>query len=90
MPRSSSQPKDILLNVRIDPELKSEFARAASAQHRTVAEVLRELMRAYVEGMRRRSFQAEARRQSKLIANSPDEAEVMRWIEDVSGSEARQ
>lgn len=88
MPRTPSQPKDILLNVRIDPELKSQFARAAGAQNRTVAEVLRQLMRAYVEGMRRRSFAIEARRQSKLIADSPDEAEVMRWIEDVSSPEA--
>jgi hypothetical protein len=41
-------------------------------------------MRNYVEESRRRRFAAEARRQSQLVAASRDEAEVMRWIQDVS------
>jgi hypothetical protein len=41
-------------------------------------------MRGYVEEARKRRFAAEARRQSQLIAASEDEAEVMRWIQDVS------
>ncbi len=46
-------------------------------------------MRAYVERQRERAFAAEARRQSRLLAEraadpGSDEAEVMRWVEDVS------
>ena len=49
-------------------------------------------MRAYVEQRRERSFAAEARRQSRLLAEraadpASDEAEVMRWMEDVSDTE---
>ena len=45
----------------------------------------RDLMRSYVEAARQRAFVQEARRQSQSIAGSPDEAEIMRWMEDVSG-----
>jgi len=51
---------------------------------------LRALMRRYVEDARLRRFAAEARRQSQLIAASEDEAEVMRWIQDVSALEGGQ
>jgi hypothetical protein len=44
-------------------------------------------MRRYIEEARRRRFAAEARRQSQLVAASEDEAEVMRWIQDVSAVE---
>jgi hypothetical protein len=54
------------------------------AENRPAAEVLRALMRGYVNEARKRRFAAEARRQSQLIAASEDEAEVMRWIQDVS------
>jgi AcrR family transcriptional regulator len=70
------------LNLRLDSLLKAEFA--AAAGDRPVAEVLRGLMRQYVEENRQRRFTAEARRQSQLIATSEEEAEVMRWIQDVS------
>jgi antitoxin component of RelBE/YafQ-DinJ toxin-antitoxin module len=83
------QPKGQLLNFRIDPELRTQFAKAAEEQNRPVAEVLRQLMRAYVAAAEKKRLAAEARRQSELIAQSPDEAEVMRWIEDVAGSEKR-
>jgi len=55
-----------------------------------VAEVLREFMRSYMLRAWRRKFIAEARRQSHLIARSPDEAdeaEVTNWIRDVSGNQ---
>ncbi len=76
-----------ILNVRIDPALRSEFARAARAENRTVADVLRELIRTYVATARQRKFTAEARRQSSLIASSPEESEVMRWVQDVSAGD---
>jgi antitoxin component of RelBE/YafQ-DinJ toxin-antitoxin module len=75
------------LNLRIDAALKSEFVAAVEAEDRPASEVLRMLMRRYVEEARRRRFTAEARRQSQLIADSEDETEVMRWIKDVSAAE---
>jgi hypothetical protein len=72
------------LNLRIDAALKQEFVSEVKAEDRPVSEVLRALMRGYVEAARKRRFAAEARRQSQLIADSEDEAEVMRWIQDVS------
>jgi hypothetical protein len=76
------------LNLRLDAALKAEFVAQVEAEDRPVSEVLRSLMRGYVEEARKRRFAAEARRQSQLIAASEDEAEVMRWIQDVSAPEA--
>lgn len=87
MPETMAREKEATLNLRIDAELKAEFASAAEAEDRSAAEVLRSLMRRYVEEERRRRFAAEARRQSQLIAASEDETEVMRWIQDVSAAE---
>jgi len=88
MPETVNREKEATLNVRIDAALKAEFASAAEAEDRPAAEVLRDLMRRYVEQERQRRFAAEARRQSQLIADSEDEAEVMRWIKDVSATES--
>ncbi len=84
MPHVNIAMKESTLNLRIDPALKAEFTAAVADEDRPAAEVLRGLMRRYVEEARRRRFAAEARRQSQLIAASTDEAEVMRWIQDVS------
>ncbi|MGC2112338.1 MAG: antitoxin MazE-like protein [Candidatus Korobacteraceae bacterium] len=85
MPRTIRQRKQDTLNLRVDPELKADFVAATESENKPVAEVLRELMRSYVQRARRRKFAAEARRQSRLVADSADEAEVMNWIRDVSG-----
>jgi hypothetical protein len=87
MPATAPRGKEATLNLRIDIQLKSDFASAAEAENRPVAEVLRGLMRSYVEEARRHRFAAEARRQSQLIAGSEDESEVMRWIQDVSAAD---
>ncbi len=87
MPQAVAQPKESTLNLRIDAALKSEFTAAVEAEDRPAAEVLRMLMRRYIEEAHRRRFAAEARRQSQLIAQSEDEAEVMCWIQDVSAVE---
>jgi antitoxin component of RelBE/YafQ-DinJ toxin-antitoxin module len=84
-----SQPKESTMNLRLDASLKAEFTAAAEAEQRPAAEVIRILMRNYIDDIRRRRFAAEARRQSQLIAGSEDEAEVMRWIEDVSAAPKR-
>ena len=84
MPNAVIRPRESTLNLRIDAALKQEFVAEVEAEDRPVSEVLRALMRGYVEEARKRRFAAEARRQSQLIADSEDEAEVMRWIQDVS------
>jgi antitoxin component of RelBE/YafQ-DinJ toxin-antitoxin module len=77
------------LNFRVDRALKAEFMAATEAMNKPVAEVLREFMHAFIAHTRKKKFTAEARRQSRLLANSPDSAEVMNWIEDVSATEDR-
>lgn len=92
MPRMSQHSKDESFNFRVDTKLKAAFQRATEAEDKPAAQVLRDFMRSYVQRRHRREFAAEARRQSRLIAAraadpQSDEAEVMRWIEDVSGSD---
>jgi len=89
MPHGDAGLKETTLNLRIDAALKAEFTAAVETEDRAAAEVLRSFMRRYVEEAQRRRFAAEARRQSQLIAASEDEAEVMRWIQDVSALEGR-
>jgi len=90
MPRTIARPRESTLNLRIDAGLKAEFVEAVKADDRAASEVLRSMMRDYVEEARRRRFAAEARRQSQFIASSEEEAEVMRWIQDVSALESGQ
>ena len=90
MPHAIAHPNEATLNLRVDAALKEEFMAQVKAESRPVAEVLRSLMRGYVEDARKRRFAAEARRQSQLISASEDEAEVMRWIQDVSALEGGQ
>ena len=87
MPRTSQRPKISSFNFRIDADLKEEFTAATVAEDRPGAQVLREFMRSYVERKKREDYLREVRRQSLLIRESPDEEEVMRWIEDVYDSE---
>lgn len=90
MPLTSNRSQESTLNLRIDGALKAEFVAAVEAEQRPAAEVLRALMRGYVEQARKRRFASEARRQSELIAASEDEVEVMRWIQDVSALDGEQ
>lgn len=80
--------REATFNLRIDVALKEEFAAVVEAENRPAADVVRSLISKYVEEARKRRFAAEARRQSQLIAASEDEAEVMRWIQDVSAQES--
>ena len=94
VPRLSQHPKEESFNFRVDPRLKAAFQAATEAEDKRAAQVLRDFMRSFVERHHRRAFGAEARRQSRLIAEraadpSSDEAEVMRWIEDVSRTDGR-
>lgn len=86
MPSRNQQSKSGTLNFRIDPRLKADLMAATEDENRPVAEVLRELISNYLEQRQRRRFEIEARRQSQLIASSPEEREVMNWIQDVTDS----
>lgn len=86
MPRTSQHRKDDSFNLRIDPVLKAAFVAAAEAEDKPAASVLREFMQAYVKRREQRVFEAEAQRQSRLIAAQArdpgsDEYAVMREIE---------
>ena len=86
MPRTTQHPKETSFNMRIDPQLKEAFTKATEAEDKPAAQVVRTFMRAYVRRHERLGFEAEARRQSLLIAErahdpSSDEAQVMREIE---------
>lgn len=83
MPRVTQHPKAETFNFRIDPALKTAFTQATEAEDKPAAQVLREFMRAYVE---RRTFEAEAQRQSRLIAErgrdpGSDEARSLRELD---------
>ena len=86
MPRSTRRRKETSFNLRIDPDLKAAFTAATEAEDKPAAQVVRDFMRAYVKQRERRAFEAEARRQSLLIAEAArdpnsDEASVMREID---------
>lgn len=85
MARTTQHPKDTSFNLRLDPALKASFLAAAEAEDKPAAQVLRDFMRAYVKHRERRLFEAEAQRQSKLLAEeardpTSAEAEEMRWL----------
>lgn len=82
MPQTSAE----TVTFRIDPALKAALAELAEAESKPVGALLRELVRERVEQQRRREFEAEARRQSRLVAAAAqdpdsDEAAVMREFE---------
>ena len=92
MPRTSTRPKVESFNFRVDPELKAAFAAATAEEDRPAGQVLRDFMRGYVARRQEHAFSAEAKRQSLLVAqlaavSDSEEAEVMRWMEDVSDTE---
>ena len=41
--------KEVTMTIRVEPSLRSRFSEAATSQHRPAAQVLRDLMREYVE-----------------------------------------
>lgn len=87
MPKHSSHSEHSTFTLRMDIKLKKEFMSAARAENRPVAEIIRDLMASYVERKKKREFEAEARRQSAIIAGSPGEKRAMQWVEDVADHE---
>lgn len=82
MPTAVNRSNPDTLTIRIERELKDEFISAARTQNRPAAEVLRDLMEAYVEDEKKKLFEAEARRESELIAASFDEKQVDSLFEE--------
>lgn len=77
------------MRIRVDPALQSAFTPATAAANKPAEQVLRDFMQAYVNRERDRATTTAAGAQSRRIAEraadpGSDEAEVMRWIEDVS------
>jgi hypothetical protein len=68
VPRTTQHPKDSTFNLRLDPTLKAAFTAATEAADKPAAQVVRDLMWAYVRQRERRAFEAEARRQSLAAA----------------------
>ncbi len=68
MPKTAQISKDQTFNFRIDPELEAAFVAAAAAEDRPVAQLLRDFMRGFVARQARLSYAAQARAQSRLIA----------------------
>ena len=86
MTRTSTETKADIITFRIPPALKAAFAEIAQQEEKPVGELLRELIRQRVEQKQRREFEAEASRQSLLIAEAAkdpnsDEAQVMRELQ---------
>ena len=79
------------VTFRIDPVLKTAFAKIAAEESKPVGELLRELVRERIEKKARRVFDAEARRQSLEAAAAAadagsDEAAALRELEtDIEG-----
>ena len=74
------------MTFRLDPQLKAALTEKAHAESKPVGEVVRELIREFVEQEHRRKFSAEAQRQSSECAQrtadpNSDGAAVMREIE---------
>lgn len=85
-------PKVDSFNFRVDPALKAAFTAAAAAEDKPAGQVLRDFMRVYVERGRDRALSAQARRHARILADraadpASDEAEVMRWMEEVADTE---
>jgi hypothetical protein len=86
MPHAGAALKAEILTFRIDPSLKREVTRIARTERKPVGELLRELVQERVDRKRRQAFEAEARRQSLLLAAAArdpnsDEAAVMRELD---------
>jgi hypothetical protein len=86
MARTSTDPNTDVLTVRIPPTLKAALTEIAIEEAKPVGELLRELIRERVTQKKRREFEAEARRQSLLLAEAArdpnsDEAVLMRQLD---------
>lgn len=73
--------KEVQMTFRIEPDLRARFTEAAGSEHRPAAQVLRELMRAYVS-------QAEGRAAGAPASGTAAAAERLRREEAVNFARA--
>ncbi len=81
-PRRSQKP----FQLRIDPQVKAAFGKAAEAERRPPSELVESFMRAFVRRSERRALEARVRRDTReaaALSRSPesDEFKVMEEIE---------
>jgi Ribbon-helix-helix protein, copG family len=86
MPRTSSEPNAEIITFRIPSALKTALSEIAAEEEKPIGEVLRDLIRQKVKEKERQLFEAEARRQSLLLAEAAkdsngDEAQIMRELD---------
>ena len=86
MARTSPEANAEIVTFRIPPALKAQLCEIAAAEAKPVGELLRELIRQRVKEKERREFEAEARRQSLLLAElakdpNIDEAAILRELD---------
>jgi len=86
MPRYTADPKPSIVTFRVAPSLKAALTEIAEREEKPVGELLRELVREHIKQARCREFEAEARRQSLLLAEAArdpnsDEYAIMRELE---------
>ena len=86
MPRTTADPMPDTLTFRLPPALRADLAALAEKEEKPVGELLRELIRDRIKQVRRREFEAEARRQclaANAAAEDPnsDEAAVLRELD---------
>lgn len=72
------------INLRLDASLKASLLALAEAENLTASELVRDLLDKHVRAIKELTLRAEIRRELDLIAQSEDEEEVMRWIQDVA------
>jgi predicted transcriptional regulator len=66
------------ITIRVDPELKTAFARAAEARDRTDEDLLREFMQDYIETQRTDAeYEQWFRRQVQIGIDAADAGEVI-------------
>ena len=62
--------KEAVLNLKLEPALRAEFMAEAEATHRPASQVIRELMREFIQRQR------EAREYEELLRNKVEAARV--------------
>ena len=75
MTRTSPAIKAETISFRLEPALKAGLARSAREAHVQPAELLRELVRGHLAERERLAFEAEARRQSLVLAAAAQPAD---------------
>ena len=75
-----------VITFRVSPALKTALSEMAAEEAKSVGQLLRELIEQRAKEKERREFEAEARRQSLLIAEAAkdpnsDEAQIMRELD---------